>query len=329
MPRIWTLETWQRFEERTRRRVLAASSEAPALAVLEGQGWAIMRQFSTGFFLASRFLPPAKRRNVELIYAAVRYPDEIVDTFSLGPSRECDALDAWSREYERCLALGPLEAVRAGVPTILAGFAHVVREVGISPVHYRDFLAAMRLDIDRPRFESLDELVERYVYGSAVVVGYFLAHVYGAAPGVELERTLAASRHLGIALQLTNFCRDVAEDHRRGRLYLPLAWLREEGLSALRTEDDRCVAAVLRVMHRLAMAAEEHYAEAAARLDTFAVDTRPAIRACIGVYRRLNERLLAQQRGPLVRLSVPWPEKLAELPPSKYWRLPAAYLGWV
>ena len=82
------------------------------------------------------------------------------------------------------------------MPAFLAGFTRVVRESGIPPEHYRDFISAMRQDI-RPRtFETLEDLIDNYIYGSAVVVGYFLAYVYGPSKSNRMEDTLACSRDL-------------------------------------------------------------------------------------------------------------------------------------
>ena len=112
----------------------------------------------------------------------------------------------------------------------------------------------------RPRpFGTLDDLIESYIYGSAIVVGYFLTYVYGASGEGSFDRALASARDLGIALQLTNFLRDVGEDQRRGRLYLPLDMLRAEGIERRRRER-RCAStpALNRVLRRLSAIAEEY-----------------------------------------------------------------------
>lgn len=245
----WPEATWEALAESTRRRVLTATGEHAAWRAVTRSSWRVIRAFTTSFFRASRFLPAAKRRRVDVIYAAVRYPDEVVDSFPLAPGERLDRLDLWGREYDRALAARSLrEAVEAGVPWPLAGFSRVVREAAIPAQHYRAFLAAMRLDVHPRPFADLADLVDSYVYGSAVVVGYFLAHVYGTGGPGETARALDASRRLGIALQLTNFCRDVVEDHHRGRLYLPLDELAREGIGELdfyRPEHRRGVVRVL------------------------------------------------------------------------------------
>ena len=185
----------------------------------------------------------------------------------------------------------------------------------------------MRLDVAPRPFASLDDLIDSYVYGSAVVVGYFLAHVYGADGPGNFARALKSARDLGVALQLTNFLRDVAEDQRRGRVYLPRDFLRAEGVAEFDATDERQRPALARVVRRVARIAGDLYSSAHRDLDAFAPDCRLAIHACIRVYGRLNERIAASEQALVRRESVPLGEKFGVLPPSKYWRIPLAYLS--
>jgi phytoene synthase len=326
--RSWQLEEWRGIESRTRSVALRASSSAGAWAAIVTTSRRVLRAYSSSFFLVTRFLPPAKRAEVEVIYASVRYPDEIADSFALPAARKLEMLAEWRSWYEEALGRrGVRESLLAGVPCFLAAFAEVVRRRSIPHQHYLDFLEAMRHDVRPGVFESLSDLIDRYVYGSAVVVGYFLAHVYGASDHTDFSETLASARELGIALQLTNFARDVAADHRRGRLYIPLDVMAEVGLDpenyflpANRAKLRRCV-------QWMVSEAERRYAMAERTLDTFAPNCRVAIRACIDVYRQLNRRLGAGDADLETRQTVPTLEKFRVLPASKYWRLPLAYFG--
>lgn len=324
----WGAAEWAGRERRVRALALRARSEREAWSVLVRESRAVMRRYTTSFFVVSRFLPRAKRDEVEAVYAAVRYPDEVVDTFRLERAERLRLLEEWRGHYEVGLACGSVrEALVRGVPSHLAGFTRVVRERAIPHEHYRAFLDAMRLDVDPRHFRTLGDLIDSYVYGSAVVVGYFLAHVYGSRDAASFGRALSASRNLGIALQLTNFLRDVAEDQRRGRVYLPADALRAEGIDALDAFDPRQQEKLKRVRRRLAAIAAELYARAGADLDAFSPDCRTAVRSCIEVYGRLNERVARGEGAVSLRESVPLGEKLAALPASKYWRIPLAYLS--
>jgi phytoene synthase len=334
---VWSFADWESLERRTRERALAQSSERAAWKIITRQACGVMRAYTTSFFIVSRFLPAGKRAEVEAVYAAVRYPDEIVDTFPLGRVWRLRKLDEWGDAYEEGLAAASIrDALRAGVPCFLASFTRVVREHGIPPEHYRAFLAAMRHDAAPRPFETLADLIQNYIYGSAIVVGYFLTHVYGASAKENFPRALESARALGIALQLTNFLRDVGEDQRRGRVYLPLDMLRAEGITAANNNATASVEldlnnphqryALAKVLRQLASMAESYYTDAEHDLDAFSPDCRTAIRACIRVYRRLNERIGQSRDGVMHRESVPAREKFGVLPPSKYWRIPLAYL---
>lgn len=325
MRNAWDQEHWRRLEIETAAGITAAGSERVAIAFAARRARRVLQSFSSSFFMVTRFLPPAKRAQVELIYAAVRYPDEVVDSFALPPARKLALLEAWAEGYE-CALLDPgvRASVASGVPCFAASFADVVRRNGIPPEHYRSFLAAMRLDIYPRLYATLDDLIDAYIHGSAVVVGYFLAHVYGPGSPGSLDRALRAARDLGIGLQLTNFLRDVQDDRRRGRVYLPVDMLHAAGVDPSLAGDAAALQAVVRQLSRIA---EAHYAASQQNLDAFAADSRLAIQACIDVYRQLNHRLGCVDEAVPRRQSVPLAQKFRVLPASKYWRLPLAYLG--
>jgi phytoene synthase len=324
---VWTLAEWQQLDRETRRLALEATREEDAWRLVAARARTVLKTYSTSFFIVTRFLPPPKRVRVEAIYAAVRYPDEIVDSFPLPVEERSSLLDEWAQGYEQALEAQSFRgALREGVPVFVAAFAEVVREAGIPHEHYRAFLEAMRLDLHPRPFTHLEDLIDAYIYGSAIVVGYFLTYVYGAQTPEDFPRALQSARDLGIALQLTNFLRDVAEDQRRGRVYLPQDLLREEGIERLDTSDPTQLAALNRVLTRLTKWTDDYYDRSQANLDAFQPDSRVAIRACIDVYRQLNRQIAASPRGILHRESVPLREKFRVLPMSKYWRLPWAFL---
>ncbi len=321
--RGWTDIEWQVRDAIARQRALRPDGRGARRAIVS-LGRDVLKQYSTSFFIVTRFLPPEKRARVDMLYAAVRYPDEVVDTFELSPSRREQKLSDWRARFEHALTLGSIrEALLDGVPVILAGFVQVMRETGIPAAYYHSFLDAMHADINPRQYVSLDDLVDNYIYGSAVVVGFFLAHIYGAT---DFERAMQASRRLGVALQLTNFLRDVSEDSSRGRLYLPADMLRARGVEGRNFNTPGERAALAEVVAELAGIARRDYQFALANLDAFSADCRVAIDACIRVYGELNDRV-SQAFSLQRRESVPLSRKLSVLPASKFWRLPLAYLG--
>jgi len=324
----WDEAYWVEFESTTRLQGLRGEDSRATWMAVTRRSRQVLRTYSTSFFLVTRFLPPRKRARVETIYAAVRFPDEVVDSFSLTAMHQLSILDLWAADYERALRMETVrERLEARISPILAAFAEVVIDCGIPPAHYHSFLDAMRRDASPHPFARLDDLIDDYIYGSAIVVGYFLAYVYGASKPCEFDRCLRASRALGIALQLTNFLRDVGEDQRRGRVYLPVNLLAREGIQHLDVTDSNQLPRLRRVLETLSAAAEREYHSAEQDLDAFSPDCRTAIQACIDVYRLLNRRIGRSADGVQHRESVPMTAKFQALPPSKYWRLPLAYLG--
>ncbi len=324
---IWTESQWEAVMAALRDRVLASDSDDAALRFIIKRSRTVMRTYTTSFFIVSRFLPPPKRDRVETIYSVVRYPDEVVDSFPLSADDRAERLKRWRDHYEAGIEhRGLIKSVREGVPAFLAAFIDTLHRTKIPLDHYRSFLDAMHMDIYPRAFQSLDDLIDSYVYGSATVVGYFLTHVYGASRPDALDDALGAARDLGIALQLTNFIRDVTEDHRRGRLYLPLDLFERHGIKTPDASNPAHTAAFTDVIHRVARHAGDRYRLAEEKLNAYAPDCRIAIRACIDVYGRLNDRVLTNPEPLSRRESVPLRDKLSVLPRSKYWRIPAAYL---
>jgi 15-cis-phytoene synthase len=324
---VWTQAEWMRLNAQVGAKASSVGSDADAWDIIVKQARSVLRNYSTSFFIVTRFLPPAKRAQVEAIYAAVRYPDEVVDTFPLTQDERIALLDEWAAHYETALRLSSVQSMlQQGVPAFIASFVKVVHDAKIPHEHYRAFLEAMRLDVCPRKFTTLEDLIDSYIYGSAIVVGYFLTYVYGENKPGDFPRALQSARDLGIALQLTNFLRDVAEDQRRQRVYLPQDMLRYEGIAELDATDPAQQILLNRLLRRLTSITADYYDRSLAELDAFAPDSQIAIRACIDVYRQLNERIANSPRGILHRESVPAREKFKVLPASKYWRLPLAYL---
>jgi len=171
----------------------------------------------TTYYWGAVLLPRAQRRDVYAVYALCRLADDIVD----GPNADGspESLDRFGAEF--------LDALRRddhGGP-VLAAVAHTVRTRGIDLECFERFFAAMRLDLTQTTWPSWATLRDGYMEGSAAVIGEMMLPV--------LEPTspaaYAPARALGLAFQLTNFIRDVAEDLDRGRVYLPADDLARHG----------------------------------------------------------------------------------------------------
>ncbi len=167
----------------------------------------IFRAYSRTYYYSSQFFPRVTRQNVYALYAFFRTPDEYVDTPQADPAAQ---ILAFREEHERVWQRGDSENA------VLRAFHTTARQFSI-PKEWADaFLEAMAMDLSVARYETYADL-RRYVYGSAEVVGLMMASVLGVP-----AEGLPAAQELGLAMQLTNFYRDIGEDLERGRIYVPL-----------------------------------------------------------------------------------------------------------
>ena len=172
----------------------------------------VQRSHSRTYYFSTRLFPAEVRPHVHALYAFMRYADEIVDNPGLTTLEEqLAALEAFEGE-----TLAAMAREEVSNP-VLRAFANTVRERGIAPENMAAFMKSMKMDTYVFRYPTYEELAV-YTYGSAAVVGLMMCRVLG----VEDERAEEHAEALGVAMQLSNFLRDIGEDWRRGRIYLPL-----------------------------------------------------------------------------------------------------------
>ena len=323
----WTPNEWGNFEESYLNDLKSSSGNSLDVAVKFSRK--VLKTHSTSFFIVTRFLPKFMRDEVELVYGSVRFPDEIVDSFDIKNDEKKALLSNWRNKYRLALESGSFEdSINKDVPILLAGFTEVVKKYSIPSSYYESFLDAMELDVEPRNFENTDDLIDNYVYGSAIVVGYFLAYVYGSSQNDNFKETLKSSKELGIALQLTNFIRDINEDLKRGRIYIPKTILKNNGIELKNYANNvnQNTTSINSARMELASIANKYYKESKKGIESFSPESRVAIKACIELYGKLNERIISRGNDIKVRESLSWSEKLGALPSSKYWKLPMAYL---
>jgi phytoene synthase len=236
------------------------------------------------FSLAFRLLPVEKRRAVYAAYAACRIPDDIVDEAAPGTDpRAIEArLDDWARE---------LWATYAGRPTLPAtrALAEVLPRFPVPREGLLGLVEGCRMDLHRTRYRTFAQL-ERYCELVAVTISDISLAIFG----VRRDDAGRLGRHLALALQLTNICRDVGEDVGRGRIYLPLDELARFGVS----ERDVLSGTVGSDAYRALMAfqcarARRHFVAARDLPRAICRDARSAVSVMGGVYRRVLDRVAA------------------------------------
>lgn len=174
------------------------------------------------YYLATQLLPAGKRPYVHALYGFARYADEIVDDLSstLSNQEKADWLGTWGDDFLKDLKLGTSN------DKICKAVVDTVRRWQIPHEYFESFLHSMKMDLTVKEYETFEDLYE-YVYGSAAVIGLQMVPILEPTSDEAYQR----AKDLGVAFQLANFIRDVNEDLDRGRIYLPLAELREFGVT--------------------------------------------------------------------------------------------------
>lgn len=207
----------------------------------------------SSFYYSFMFLPPEQRQAITALYAFCREVDDVVDEchdVSLAQIK----LEWWRQEVER---------IFAGTPTHPVGFAleDVLRRFKLPQEQLLEIIDGMAMDLSQTRYLDFKGL-QLYCYRVASVVGLLSAEIFGH----EHRQTLKYAHDLGLALQLTNIIRDVGEDARRGRIYLPIEDLQRFGVPAKDILEARYSDAFRELMVFQAERAEHFYEQAFAQL---------------------------------------------------------------
>ncbi|UCG75391.1 MAG: phytoene/squalene synthase family protein [Gemmatimonadota bacterium] len=266
----------------------------------------VIRAHSKSFSLASRLLAPDVRDRAVAVYAWCRRADDAIDL--AGPAGPQVALSVLRSELDEMYA-----GREVGEP-VLRQFQRTVWERGIPRRYADDLLAGMAMDVAGQRYETLEPLLQ-YCYCVAGSVGLMMCHVMG----VRDEGAMRNAAHLGMAMQLTNICRDVKEDWERGRLYIPDAVLASFGIPRLagRLGEPFPPSArlpVARAIGCLLDEADRYYASGDEGLAALSWRSALAIRTARTVYASIGDRIRQVRCDPLAgRAFVPLSRKLVLL----------------
>ncbi|MDH4413387.1 MAG: phytoene/squalene synthase family protein [Rhizobium sp.] len=240
---------------------------------------AAIRRGSKSFHLASLLLPEQTREAARALYAFCRHSDDLIDDPRSG-------MPALLRLRER------LDLIYQGDPAPFAcdrAFARVVHQHAIAKPVVEALLDGFAMDLEGRRHATIDD-VKAYATCVAASVGLMMASVMGVSDRAALSR----AADLGIAMQLTNIARDVGEDARNGRLYLPLDWLEEQGVDADAFLRDPSFSPALGiVVNRLLDEAARHYRLGHAGILSLPKPCRHAIRTAALVYEAIGQGIAA------------------------------------
>jgi 15-cis-phytoene synthase len=275
----------------------------------------ITEAYAKTFYLGTLLMPEEKRRAIWAIYVWCRRTDELVDGASAEYTTDA-TLDHWEENLESIFAGHPIENVDVALVDALGRFP-----LDIQP--FRDMIAGQRMDLYRNRYETFEEL-NLYCYRVAGTVGIMSAAVMGTDVGRqtapwsanrEAVNPIEEAIALGVANQLTNILRDVGEDARRGRIYIPL----EELALFNYTEQDLFNGVVdsrwRELMQFQIQRARKAFAQAEQGISFLSRDARFPVWTALMLYRQILDVIERNQYDVFrKRAYVSGPRKLLSLP---------------
>lgn len=267
------------------------------------------RRHGRTYYLATRLLPASHRPHVHALYGFARYADEIVDrTDRLPPAERAERLRDWSARFLAGLDGAPVD------DPLLPAVLHTIRRYRLDRRDFQVFLDSMAMDLTVTGYRDYPHLLS-YMEGSAAAIGTMLLPILEPVDPVAAREP---ARQLGLAFQLTNFIRDVAEDLDRGRIYLPQQDLDRFGVSpadlrraAARRRADPAIRALIR--HQVERA-EQHYRAAAPGIVLLAPRAQACVRTAFHLYRAILQEVAAADYDVFRRRAVvSRPRRLREL----------------
>ena len=252
----------------------------------------------SSFYYSFLFLEPRRRRAITALYAFCREVDDVVDECP-DPGLARTKLDWWRGE------LAALYTGRAGHPVTQA-LAATLKEFHLPQEQLLEIIDGMEMDLDNTRYEDFKAL-HLYCYRVASVVGLLAAEIFGYTD----RKTLKYAHDLGLAFQLTNIIRDVGEDARRGRIYLPQDELARFGVAGADLSDARYSDNFRKLMAFQVERAQATYRQAFAQLPATDRKAQRAGLIMSAIYRATLDEIVREDYRVLhQRISLPPLRKL-------------------
>jgi len=263
----------------------------------ESYAWCarVARREAKNFYYSFLLLPRPQRRAMCAIYAFMRYCDDLSDREDIRDRPR--AIARWRADLEAAFAGRP------GDHAVWPALTDCVARYRIPHQYFFEMIDGVSSDLEPRRIRTFDELYD-YCYHVASVVGLTIIHVFG----FDQPEALDLAEKCGLAFQLTNILRDVREDAEKSRIYLPAEDLERFGVSPGEFMPRQNF---LRLMEFEARRTREYYRKAAPLVGMIHRRSRASLRALIGIYSRLLDRIVASNYDVLrQRIRVPTWEKI-------------------
>lgn len=258
----------------------------------------VARTQAKNFYYSFLLLSRPQRQAMCAIYAFMRYCDDLSDAEDV--TDRAGAIARWQADLDSALAGNAPEN------PVWPAFSDAVARYRIPHEYFRAMIRGVSSDLEPRHVQTFQELYD-YCYHVASVVGLTIIHIFG----FNDPRALELAEKCGVAFQLTNILRDVREDAEHGRVYLPAEDLEKFGVKATELSGAALSPALRKLLEFEAERARAYYRESEPLMDMVDSGSRSSLKALIGIYSRLLERISSSGYEVLrERVRVPAWEKL-------------------
>ncbi len=240
----------------------------------------VMLAASKNYSFASRLLPRRILPHVEALYALMRVGDDRVDVSFQGFASPLAAIEDWEQEYWRAFQ------TRTSAHPVLRAYLSTALQFGIPSEVMGPYFRSMKADLTVTRFPTFADLL-CYMEGSALPVGRAMTYIVGVLAPDTVEETLPYADSLSIAMQLSNFWRDVGQDYRIGRVYFPQEDLARFGVTEGDLAAGRINEAFIALLEFEIARTETYYSHALPGIKRLAAG-RWGVVAALEVYRAIH-----------------------------------------
>jgi phytoene synthase len=264
------------------------------------------------FYFASMFLAKEKRKACYAVYAFCRYVDDLVDN---APKESLthdtiELVERWRNAIKSVYEGSEHSVLDNGTSLVMQAWADTLKHYAIPPNLPEELIEGVLMDTYLDRFNTFDEL-HTYCYKVASVVGLMTSEIFRYSHPDALPHAI----DLGIAMQLTNICRDIAEDADRGRIYLPLEELKQFNVDPNDVLQKKFTTEFQSLMKFQVERANAYYDSADKGIAYLDTDSRLTVQLMSTNYRRILNKLVTMKYNPFIeRAHLTFSEKLLAVP---------------
>jgi 15-cis-phytoene synthase len=266
----------------------------------------VARREAKNFYYSFLLLRRPERNAMCAMYAFMRYCDDLSDDESVAD--RAGSISRWKADLESALS------GKAPEHALWPAFIDAVARYKIPQQYFFDMIDGVSSDLEPRQVQTFEELYD-YCYHVASVVGLTIIHIFG----FDDPAALKLAEKCGIAFQLTNILRDVKEDAGKQRIYLPATDLKQFGVTPAELNAGSVSDALRKLLRFEAQRARQYYRESAPLVPMIHAESRASLRALIGIYSRLLDKIEAANYEVLAqRVRIPNWEKVWILVRSRW-----------